>query len=975
MALHDELDTAIEMSRREILTLLGAGMAFAGVGGCERIPAENILPYSRNPPELTPGIPVYYATTMLLDGYGTGLLVKSSDGRPTKIEGNPDHPASLGAAGVFEQASVLELYDPARARSIRSGQANVPFGEFALEHAAPRSDGGAGLRFLMEPTSSTLTRALIDRVLARHPSARFTMVSPVRHGHTEEGARLCFGQRLSPLYDLRQARVILSLDADFLGQPPFHLAYARQFAERRNPDRAAQGGTDPGGGMVRLYVIEAMPSITGSMADHRLARPSRDVGTLAATIAAELVLGLGARPAGLTGEMIEALAPYRSGPDGPWVAAVARDLLDAGPGAVVIVGERQPPEVHAVGHLIQAAIAAGPTQPRQTGQGAAMGLIEPVLIDPGPAAQDLAALTRDMAEGRVETLVMLGGNPVYTVPADLRFGRALARVPRRIYLGLYEDETAEQSTWFLPATHMLESWGDARAYDGTESFIQPLIVPFYGGKATTEVLSVFAGELNPSAYSLLREHVARRPDAAAFDVFFQSALKRGVIPGTQAPRVTPPLEPAGVAQALRALAARSPSREIEASFLPDPSAYDGRFTQNAWLLELPRPITKLTWGNAAMLSPTTARRLGIETEHLLELTLNGRTLRAPALIVPGHADDSITLPLGYGREGAIPLARGVGFNAYRLRSSSAPSFQSGLAVKPLAERQELARTQGHWTEEGRPIALTATLSQYRENPLMFRSQAPHRLSLMPEVPATGNQWAMAIDLSICTGCSACVVACQAENNTMVVGKEGVMKSREMHWLRIDSYREAHPSGLQIVHQPMLCQHCEMAPCEYVCPVNATVHSPDGLNEMAYNRCIGTRACSNNCPYKVRRFNWFDWIEREAANQGSVMLQRNPQVTVRERGVMEKCTYCVQRIRSAGIQAQIENRPIREGEVVTACQQACPTRAIEFGSLAFADSEVVRRRENPRNYEVLGELGTRPRTTYLAMIKNPHPELT
>ncbi|HSN97602.1 MAG TPA: 4Fe-4S dicluster domain-containing protein, partial [Candidatus Nanopelagicales bacterium] len=561
-----------------------------------------------------------------------------------------------------------------------------------------------------------------------------------------------------------------------------------------------------------------------------------------------------------------------------------------------------------------------------------------------------------------------------------------------LYLGLYENETAADCRWFVPATHYLEAWGDARAWDGTVSTVQPLIRPLFEGRTATELLSVFAGERFPDARELLREAFRRRYQGADFDTFWAATLRRGLIEGSALPRVDAEIDEARLAGAITALAAaprpapwdaavKNPGDVVvEASFLADPCVYDGRFANNAWLQELPKPITKLTWDNAALMSPTLARRLGVESEEVVELEIAGRRLRMPALIAPGHADGAVTLHLGYGRRGTEQLALGVGFDTYQLRLGGAP-FVPGLVVRRAdAPRYPLALTQQHWQLHGRPIALATTLPYYREHPHFTEPLKGPLPSLLPEVKTpldnpSGEQWAMTIDTSICTGCSSCVVACQAENNIMVVGKEGVKKSREMHWLRIDSYHGGLPEVPEVVHQPMLCQHCEKAPCEYVCPVNATVHSPDGLNEMIYNRCVGTRFCSNNCPYKVRRFNFFDYPDRVPVNDGLVRLQRNPMVTVRERGVMEKCTYCVQRIRRSDMQARIEGRSIRPGEVVTACQQACPTEAIQFGSLLHRETPMVEWREQPRSYSVLHELGTRPRTMYLARINNPNPEIT
>ena len=579
-----------------------------------------------------------------------------------------------------------------------------------------------------------------------------------------------------------------------------------------------------------------------------------------------------------------------------------------------------------------------------------------------PGSHTFAELISELAE--VETLVILDGNPVYAAPADWELPRRISAVPESLYLGSYADETARQCHWHVPLSHYLESWGDARAYDGTVSLLQPLIEPLHGGRTLPDLLALFAGDSHPDGYRLLR-HQWQTID----DETWHEALGRGLFANTALPRLAVPLDWTKTIETVAEIAL--PPDGLEVNYVPSPTVYDGRFANNPWLIELPQPLTKLSWGNAALLAPSTAARLGLRNEQRVQIAHHGRHLELPIQIVPTHADDAITLHLGWGRDGAEALARGVGANANLLRTSDQPHFSVGAKIRRLPGRLPLAREPGAQIQHDRPIALALSLAHYREDPSSTIEREPLP-SLMPPsaAPADSPQWAMSIDLSLCTGCSACVVACQAENNILVVGAREVQKGRAMHWLRIDTYFE----GERAIHQPMMCQHCEMAPCEYVCPTNATVHSPDGLNEMVYNRCVGTRFCSNNCPYKVRRFNYFNWIEHEPANQGPVELQRNPDVTVRERGVMEKCTYCVQRIRTSEIQARLEQRPLRTGEVETACQQACPARAIQFDSLHHCDSKMAEWRSQPRAYSVLGELGTRPRTQYLARIDNLNPQL-
>ncbi|WP_269324149.1 4Fe-4S dicluster domain-containing protein [Chondromyces apiculatus] len=986
------------------MKLLGAGLALAGIPGCNVSRVEGILPYIEEPREVTAGVPRFYATSLELDGFATGVLVQSVAGRPTKVDGNPDHPASLGASGVLEQASVLGLYDPSRARGMREGKEPTSWEAVVKRFGGARADRGAGLRFLLLPQSSPLVGDLVGRIVARHPEARFTFHAPALSDAPWEGAEMAFGRRLSPQRDVAAARAILSLDADFLAGMPFSLRYARQFAERRRTP-------SPASEMNRLYVVETALSPTGSMADHRFARRPGEVARFAAAVVAELgVLRAAEGAAGAAEEVAGGVAGSLAGgvagsvPEGVRAVlmrlraaegaerglaqAIARDLA-AGPGeGLVIAGDRQRPEVHALAHLANALL----------GSRKAAWTTESPLIQARAAQQSLSDLVGDLRAGRVETLVVIEANPSYAGPPELGLSEAIRAARESIYLGHHENETAADCRWFVPMAHSLESWGDARAWDGTLSTVQPLLQPLFGGRTAGELLAVFAGEMYPEARRLLEDAARRRYQGEGFGRWWAEVLRRGTVAGSALPRVEAELDEVGLVEALTRLAVRfetvraaraAPTASgdsadatvetvtdevVEVAFTPCARVHDGRFANNAWLQELPDPVTKLTWDNAALISPAMARRLGVENEQVVELSLGGRSVRAPVLVSPGHADGAVTVHLGYGRRGAEVIAEGVGFDAYPLRQGEVAAAEGMVIRRVEGERHALAITQEHWSTHGRPIALSATLEAYRKEPAFTASQKGRLPTLLPEPRRAGEQWAMTIDTSICTGCSSCVVACQAENNVHVVGKEQVRKSREMHWLRIDTYYSGAVEAPEVVHQPMLCQHCEKAPCEYVCPTNATVHSPDGLNEMVYNRCVGTRFCSNNCPYKVRRFNFFDYPERGPLNDELVRLQRNPEVTVRERGVMEKCTYCVQRIRKTGIQARVEGRDIQPGEVVTACQQACPTGAIQFGSLSHTGEKVVTWREEPRSYAVLHELGTRPRTMYLARIHNPNPEI-
>jgi MoCo/4Fe-4S cofactor protein with predicted Tat translocation signal len=950
-------DAPRELSRRGFVKLLGASTALAGLSACER-PLEKILPYTDQPPEVTPGIAQYYATAMVVGGYATGLLVESREGRPVKVEGNPRHPASLGAAGVYEQASLLQLYDPERARTLRRAGEASSWDAFRAELRPERLGSGQGLRFLLEPTGSPLVLDLLARIRARYPDARVHFHAPLSAESAWAASRQVFGRALQPHYDLSAARVIVALDADLLAGMPFHLRHARAWAEQRRM-------SSPSGAMNRLYAAEGMLSVTGGAADHRLRVRPGDVGELAAALLAEGVREHGVRPAGLRPDALAEMersptpAPFRA-----WVRAAAADLVEHRGAGLVAVGERQTPEVHALAHLLNAALG---------NLGRTVYLTEPVLAGAGEPESGLDALAAAMRAGEVETLVILEANPAYTAPAELHFARLLETVPRTVCLDLHETETARRCGWFVPGLHYLESWGDARACDGTVSLVQPLIRPLHEqNRSASQLLALFLGEEEKTPYQLLREYWRGRT-AGGFEDAWEQALQAGLMPGTEAPRVE--AAPSGEALATLLPGPRAtPPAGLELVFLQDPGVYDGRFANNGWLQELPDPMTKLTWGNAAIVSPRTAARLGVREGDVLEVRYGDRALRIPAFMLPGVAEELVAIHLGYGHDWGDALATGVGSNAYALRSAKAPYFARGARVEkvPDAERHPLATTQRHWSMEGRPIVLHATRDEYRKAPHFARGHGGRALPLYEPFPQEGVQWGMSIDLSLCTGCSACVVACQAENNVPVVGRDGVLSSREMHWLRIDRYFSGTPDDPVVLTQPMLCQHCEKAPCEYVCPVNATTHSPDGLNEMTYNRCVGTRFCSNNCPYKVRRFNWFDY-NREKRGSTLAMLM-NPDVTVRERGVMEKCTFCVQRIRRAQIDAEIAGEDVQHRGLQTACQQACPTQAIVFGALTDPGSAVAQARRDPRSYAVLHELGTVPRVQYLARIRNPNPTL-
>ncbi len=952
-------DPGDPVARRTFLKLMGASLALGGLGACTRQPAEEIVPYVRQPEDLVLGQPLYFATAMPTGGAAIGLLVESHEGRPTKVEGNPDHPGSLGAADVFAQAAILSLYDPDRAKTVTHLGEIQSWSEFlgairaALSAQQPLK--GAGVRLLTESICSPTLTAQIRDLLRRFPSAKWHQWDPLSRENAKRGAQLAFGRYVDAQYRLDRADVIVSLDADFLRDASAGLRHARDFASRRRPDR--QGAAQ----MNRLYVVEGMLTPTGARADHRL--PLRP-GAIAAA-ALRLAEAVGAS-AGLQGTVAPATAQ--------WVDAVAKDLRAHRGAALVIAGDTQPPEVHALAHAMNAVLG---------NVGRTVVYTDPVAAEPIDQLVSLRDLIADLRAGRVDVLLIAGGNPVYTAPVDSGFADALSKVPLRVHLSQQVDETSALCHWHVPEAHFLESWSDARAYDGTTSIVQPLIAPLYGGKTAHEFLAATTDQPEQSSYDIVRAYWMTQPRAQDFEMTWRRWLHDGVIPGTALAPVNPG-EPKRVA--LRSTAPPGPPM-LELAFRLDPSVADGRFANNGWLQELPKPVTTLTWDNAVLVSPTTAQKIGAANdpaftggEHgeidsdVVELRYRGRSVRGVLLEVEGHPDNCATVHLGYGRARGGRIAEGLGFNAYALRTSDAMWQGGGLEIVRTGERAPLACTQFHHRMEGRRPVRTITLEAFAANPRAVHEgdeTPPKIITLYPDVKYDGYKWGMAIDVNACIGCNACITACQAENNIPVVGKDQVLRGREMHWLRVDSYHEGRPEQPQTYFQPVPCMQCENAPCEVVCPVGATAHSDEGLNDMVYNRCVGTRYCSNNCPYKVRRFNFLlyqDWTTP------SLKLARNPDVSIRSRGVMEKCTYCVQRINRAKIESEKDDRRVQDGEIKTACQQTCPADAIVFGDLNDPGSRVSTLKAEERNYALLGELNTRPRTTYLAAVRNVNPEL-
>lgn len=939
---HGANDPQAKLDRRELLKVMAASAAFAGLSGCTKLPTQHIVPYVRQPEEIIPGEPLFYATAVTLGGVATGVLVESHMARPTKVEGNPDHPASLGASDSFAQASILSLYDPDRSQAeIHDGRIGS-WAEFQTELssalAMEKGTNGAGLRLLTSTITSPSLGEQIRAFLKAYPSAKWYSYESVGRDNVREGAKIAFGEYVNTVYRVERTEVILTLDSDFLTRGPGCVRYAREFARKRRVE-------GPESKMNRLYSVESTPTNTGAMADHRLKMRASDIEGFARALARELGLnvGVGSSPALPAG----------------WIPALVRDLKQHQGATLVVAGDQQPPIVHALVHAINQALGNFDQTVYFTQS-----------IEESPANQweGLGELAAEIRAGSVTTLLILAGNPAYDAPADLGFKEILSKVPFSARLGLHEDETSQLCHWHIPQAHDLESWGDARAYDGTASVIQPLIAPLYQGKSDHDFLAVLNGQSEKPSHDIVHDYwQSQRPNVSRFDAFWEKTLRDGVVPDTAFPPKQVSLK-SGIGQQAPGAAPQG----LEIVFRPDPTVWDGRFANNGWLQELPKPLSALTWDTVAMVSPKTAERLGLKSEDAVELKYQGRTIVGPIWAMPGHADESVTVFLGYGRTRAGRVGTGVGFDAGWIRPYATPWIGSGLEIRKTGDRWPLATTQTQNTMEGRDLLRVATLDEYRKNPKFAQEDAEENpLSLYPPYKYDGYAWGMALDLNACTGCGACVSACVAENNIAVVGKTEVMIGRHMHWIRIDRYFEGDMDEPNTYHEPVLCMHCEDAPCEVVCPVAATVHSPEGLNEMVYNRCVGTRYCSNNCPYKVRRFNFRLYSDWETP---SLFGMRNPNVTVRSRGVMEKCSYCVQRINAAKIESEKQERSVRDGEIVTACQQSCPSEAIVFGNINDPKSRVSVLKAKERNYKLLEELNTRPRTTYLAKVRNPNPEI-
>jgi MoCo/4Fe-4S cofactor protein with predicted Tat translocation signal len=1017
--------------RRTFLKLMGASLALAGLSGCAFQPAEKIVPNVKQPEDLVPGKALFFATASSLGGIATPLLARSNEGRPTKLEGNPDHPNSRNgdpadrgssATDIFSQASVLSLYDPDRSEIPLYREESRTWSTFvgelrtALDEQRPKQ--GAGIRFLTETVTSPTLAAQLKGILTEFPQAKWHQYEPVNNDNARAGAVMAFGQPVNTIYDFSKADRILSLDADFLSAHPGTLKYARDFAARR---RITEGKKE----MSRLYVIETTPTTTGASADHHWSVKPSDLLPVAGTIAGGLDVK-SAPPSAISG-----------------LDAIARDLQQHKGASIVIAGKEAPAPVHALAHAMNGALG---------NVGKTVFYTEPIEANSVDQRQSLQELLKDIDDGHVEMLVIVGGNPVYNTPADLKLNtdRMFKATKLRVHLSQYKDETSDLCHWHIPESHYLEAWSDTRSYDGTVTIVQPLIEPLYQSKSAHELLAVFTPQYDKKPYDILREYWSSQQSAisnqhsatgqaqtagagsgtasgseriqnstptvqtitpsADFETWWRKCVHDGFVPGTALPTKTVSAkaalgaqENAGGTPAVPAVTGQSQSGgAFEIVFRTDPTIYDGRFANNGWLQELPKPLSKLTWDNAALVSPNTAKQLGLTKTigkkggdiyvDTLKITHQGRTFTdaVPTWITPGQPDGVITIHLGYGRKRAGRVGNEHGFNAYEIRTSDSPWSASGIQVEKAAGQALVAVTQLHFmledrdfSKEDRDVLRSQTLEEYLKGTPAGESHDPPPGDTLyhPELYDYQNQgnglnyaWGMAIDLNNCVGCNACTIACQSENNIPVVGKEQVVRSREMHWIRVDTYFKGEDANKPEAtnFMPVPCMHCENAPCEPVCPVHATVHSAEGLNDMVYNRCVGTKYCSNNCPYKVRRFNFFLYQDWETP---TYQLMRNPDVSVRSRGVMEKCTYCVQRIQGAKIQSELEGRKVRDGEIVTACQAVCPTEAIVFGDVNDPNSRVSKLKAEQRNYSLLGELNTKPRTTYLTALRNPNPEIS
>jgi molybdopterin-containing oxidoreductase family iron-sulfur binding subunit len=934
-----------DMTRRSFLKLMGAQIVMLSMAGCVK-PLENIVPYARSPEEIVPGKPLYFASAVSLGGFARGVLVESNMGRPTKIEGNPEHPDSLGATDAATQAVIFQLYDPDRSNSVtRNGTASSwqEFAEvFSEKLKQLKTDGGQGLRILSQPVISPTLAFMRKQVLEMFPNSKWHQYSALNRDMQREALLQLYDKDVQPILRIKNADVIFSIESDFLTQGPGAMAYAREFSDRR------EVGSDKIN-LNRLYALESNPTLTGAAADHRIICRPAEIEDFVTALLEMIEKGTSDRAAMLSDNMKRRLT------------AAARELADNKSRSLVVAGREQSVFIQQAACRLNDAL-------QNTGK--TIDYIPNIEEAPEKTSASLQALIEDLGEKKVSDLVILDGNPVYASPRGLDFGKMCRNAGTVVYLGPYEDETSELANWHIPMAHELESWGDVKAFDGTVTIRQPLINPLYNGITEYELCMLLLGKNTDRYEELIRGYWKDRLNIADFENFWHNTLHDGVMAGSA-------LSPLDVKREGIGDEPKNIASEIIWTLLirPDPHILDGRFSNNSWLQELPKPLIKLTWENAALINPESAAQKGLTDGTVIEISAHGAAVEAPVLLLPAQAPDTVTVFLGYGRKQAGVIGDGLGFDAYKLQTLNEPYQTVDFNFTIKGEYHPLAITQTHAYEDGRDLVLVSDIQSYKKNPSfvgqIIRPAKESETLYNPKLHLKSEyQWGMSIDLNRCTGCGACTMACQVENNGTVVGKKEILRGRKMHWIRVDRYYKGSGNEPEIYHQPVPCMHCENAPCELVCPVEATTHSAEGINEMSYNRCVGTRYCSNNCPYKVRRFNFFEYNDLGAP----IRLGRNPNVTVRSRGVMEKCTYCIQRVNRARITAQKEQRKVLDGEIVPACQQACPARAIVFGNVRDPKSEVSQKKSSSLSYGILTELGTRPRTTYIAKIKNPSGSL-
>ncbi|BCM89230.1 menaquinone reductase, iron-sulfur cluster-binding subunit [Abditibacteriota bacterium] len=1068
------------LPRRDFVKLMGAALALAGLSGCAFQPQEKIVPFVKAPEESVAGIPLYYATAMPFMGYALGLLAEATEGRPTKVEGNPDHPISRGKTDVWAQASILDMYDPDRSAEVRLAGAPSSWSDFAgvlnTEFQKAQINGGAGIALLTGTITAPSTLSLIAELKTALPNMKWVSYETINRDNVRQGAITAFGKDVHTLYHFERAKVIVSLDCDFLLEEPGHVAHAREFiAGRRMTDektgKKKEWATDEE--INRLYVIESTPTITGAQADHRFPVKAAQVDGIARALAAAVGVG------GVSGTVDAATQK--------WVSIIAADLTKNRGRVLVCAGAHQPPAVHAIAHAINATLGS-------VGASSPVSYHEPIEGNPILHEAGLRELIADMNAGKVKTAIIIDTNPAYSSPAALGFEKALMKVPLKFHMGPYNNETSVLCDWHTPMAHYLESWGDARAIDGTVSIIQPIIRPLYEAAHTpNELFSSMLGRENVSDYDIVRGYYQQQLTRTAatrlqegqtnlaFDRQWQRIVHQGLIDGTQAPAIGVTLKPLALPAPIAV------GSGMEVNFRPDPSIWDGRYTNNAWLQELPKAYSRITWDNAIFVSPGTALEKKWSTEQEVTLTVGGQSVTGAIFMLPGQPDNVVTVHLGFGRREVGKIGKGTGFDANVLRPADGSWFAAidEKAIQPTGGTYRIATTTQHnliapkgketkWQDgswmvsndaktklinnvlspetseldmdgtQGRDVVRVGTFEEFKQgklptsihdkigvplayplNPPEFRAQMTEALAKAGEHPERlqgnreleGNpsffprasdylaltpyrdasverdaeaqaaaigpdgkpkrngvtqQWGMSVDLQSCIGCNACVIACQSENNSATVGKDQVLMGREMHWMRIDMYHRGSFENPESYVEPMFCQHCEKAPCAPVCPFNAVMETPEGINEQVYNRCVGTKYCENNCPYKVRRFNFLQYSDQQTP---VIELMANPNVTVRSRGVMEKCTFCVQRVNAAKWQATKEgNRDVADGEIVTACQQVCPTDALWFGDINDPHSKVSNLKRGPFTFGLLTEYNTMPRVTYMARFKNPNPAL-